>query len=455
LTATFPFRPTQNRSTVVAVAGLGAIVSFFTVLTHAANSWDYERWMVLVLAPLLFVIGAAIIAAVTRRDETRLTGLLLTALAVKMAASFVRYFVSFSLYGSGDSLRYDTIATEIANQFHRGESTLSSLLPVDQGTPFVDEFAGLIYAAMGPSRLGGFLVFSWIGFWGLFLFHRALLVGVPAADQRRYTMLVCFLPSLVFWPSSIGKEAVMMFSLGCCALGAARVIERRRGGWISLGAGLVVAYMVRPHVGVVVLAGLIVALMFRRRPGRSPVFGPVGRVVTVAVMVAVLAFVLGRAVDRLLPYQAQHATGIGAVGAVLDRAEAGTDDGGSQIDRPSPNNPLEYPKSSFTVLFRPTILEARSLSNVAAGLETTGLLACFVLGWRRLRTAASSAFHQPYILFCLVYTAVFTFAWSAFANLGALARQRVQVWPFLLILLALPLALGARDARPVQRFIPR
>ena len=153
---------------------------------------------------------------------------------MKLAASFVRYFVAFSLYGSGDASAYDSAGTEIAESFHRGELSLTDLLALRQGTRFIDDLTGLIYALTGPSRLGGFLVYSFIGFWGLFLFHRAARIGLPEGSQRRYALLVFFLPSLVFWPSSIGKEAVMMLSLGICAYGAARILERQGWGWICL-----------------------------------------------------------------------------------------------------------------------------------------------------------------------------------------------------------------------------
>jgi hypothetical protein len=435
-----------DRSDAVAVLGLVVIAGYFALLTWAVANWDYEHWMLIVLTPILLTVGALIIGSVTRHDAEPLTGLLVFALVVKLAASFVRYYVSFSLYGTSDAVRYDAAGIDIADSFHRSEITIVDLLSFRQGTRFVEDFTGAVYSLMGPSRLGGFLVFSFIGFWGLFLFHRAALIGVPDADQRRYAALVCLLPSLVFWPSSIGKEALMMLSLGCCAYGAARVLERRSGGWPALAAGVGLAYMVRPHVGVVVLAAIVVAVMFRRRRGR-PAFGPVGRVLVVAALVAALAFVLGRAVDRLLPITSE-ATGVEAVGEVLDRAETGTDEGGSEIDRPSPNNPLDYPSAAFSVLFRPTIVEANSAGDVFAALETSLLLALFVLGWRRVRNAFTSAFREPYILFCIVYTAVFTFAWSAFANLGALARQRVQAWPFLLILVAMPLVRSEKAAGP-------
>ena len=74
---------------------------------------------------------------------------------------------------------------------------------------------------IGPSRLGGFLVYTFIGYWGLVLFHHAARIGLPSLDERRYAMLLYFMPALVFWPSSIGKEAVMMLAIGCAAFGAA------------------------------------------------------------------------------------------------------------------------------------------------------------------------------------------------------------------------------------------
>jgi hypothetical protein len=440
-----------DRSDLVVGAGIVGVVAYFATLMWAIDAWAYDRWMVLVLAPILLAVGAVIIGAVTRHDAVPLTGLIITALVLKLAASFVRFFVAFELYGSGDALRYDENGSAIANAFHAGDASLGTLLSVGRGTIFMDDLTGIVYTVMGPSDLGGFLVFSWIGFWGLFLFHRAALIGFPEADQRRYALLVFFLPSLLFWPSSIGKESVMLLSLGLCAYGSARLLERRRGGWIVLVAGLGLGYLVRPHVPVVVLAALAVAILFRPRRGRTPLFGPLGRIVTVLVLMVGMAFALSEAVDRFLPQRGVEVTSevnVSVVGELLDRAESGTSDGGSEIDRPSPNNPFEYPKAVFTVLFRPTILEAGSAGNTVAALETTFILALAVVGWRRLKNVPATAFRRPYVLMCVVYTGIFTFAWSSFANLGALARQRVQVWPFVLLLLAVPAVTRIRASTP-------
>jgi hypothetical protein len=142
---------------------------------------------------------------------------------------------------------------------------------------------------------------------------------------------------------------------------------------------------------------------------------------------------------------------VDAVGALVERASTGTDSGGSEIDRPLPTNPLDYPYAAFTVLFRPTILEANSVATFVASIETMAVLGLFVLSWRRLANLPAVIVRRPYVLMCIVYTGIFAFAWSSFSNLGALARQRVQMWPFLLLLLAIPLVLDARKLRGMAR----
>ena len=273
-----------------------------------------------------------------------------------------------------------------------------------QGSRFIDDLTGLIYALTGPSRLGGFLVYSFIGFWGLFLFHRAALIGLPEGSQRRYALLVFFLPSLVFWPSSIGKEAVMMLSLGVCAYGAARILERQGWGWICLAAGRRAGlHGPAPRPG-------RRARRARRRgrvpPASQPAAGP-----RTGGPHGDRRGPDGGDGVRARPGGRPPAPAVGggrrtteAVGELLDRAATGLDEGGSEIDRPSPNNPLEYPGAVFSVLFRPTILEADTAGNVVAAAETTLVLALCVVSWKRLRNLPAMAFRRPYVLFCIVYT---------------------------------------------------
>src|SRR5207248_9478851 len=127
------------------------------------------------------------------------------------------------------------------------------------GTGFLNLLTGIVYVVMGPTKLGGFLLFSWLGFWGLYLCYRAFRIGCPEGNARRYAVLVFFLPSLLFWPSGIGKDAWMIFAVGLSAYGAARVLTRARGGFLLLCLGLAASGVGRPHVAALMVGGLALA----------------------------------------------------------------------------------------------------------------------------------------------------------------------------------------------------
>ncbi|MDQ3275311.1 MAG: hypothetical protein M3Q39_09870 [Actinomycetota bacterium] len=458
-------RPRADIADAVAIGGLALVAAYLGLLSYGLANWRYESWMLLVLMPFLMAVGFVIINAVTRLDDDPIRGLLVVAMAAKLGAAFVRYFVTFSLYGYGDASLYDERGTEIANAFHNGELSLGELVAFGQGTQFMRGATGFLYTLMGPTRLGGFVVFSWIGFWGLFLFYRALLIGCPEANHRRYALGVFLLPSLLFWPSSIGKEAVMMLALGLCAYGSARLLERRSLWWPTLLAGLGLCYVVRPHVAVVVLGALAVAVAFRRSRSSQATLGPFGRLLMVGIVAAGMSFVFASTVDRFLPTSEE--TGLGAAGQLLEKAEYGTstEETQSELRRENPeespdegtptvNSPLEYPEAVLSVLFRPWLFEARTAGDVVAALETTAVLLLAVLSWRRLKALPAIMFRRTYVLFCVVYAGIFTFAWSSFANVGALARQRSQLWPIVFVLLAVPPArdmAAARKAEYAQR----
>src|SRR5258705_5785030 len=106
-----------------------------------------------------------------------------------------------------------------------------------------------------------FLLFTWLGFIGCSLFYRAFVPAMPDADHRRYALLIFLWPTLLFWPSSIGKDCWMIFTLGIGALGAARVLVRRPGGYSLLTVGLLAGSIVRPHVALIELVAFALAFL--------------------------------------------------------------------------------------------------------------------------------------------------------------------------------------------------
>jgi hypothetical protein len=247
---------------------------------------------------------------------------------------------------------------------------------------------------------------------------------------------VFFLPSLLYWPSSIGKEAWMMFGLGISAFGAARILSGKAlRGLLITGVGLWLTAIVRPHVAGMVGLALLAAAVIRRPSENLRLLAPLAKMVTVAVL-AVAAIVLVSKTDEFLKKKGYEP--VRGVNSVLGDVSEQTGQGGSAFAPSIFESPVRAPVAVGTVLFRPLLFEAHNDQALAAAIEATFL---FLLSLARLPwifAAIRSIRRQPYVALCGAFTVIFIIGFSAVANFGLLARERVQLLPFYLVLLAIP-----------------
>lgn len=432
-TATSPWRAVAGAAALLG----GGLYAVGFVIGIATDSWNVLG--ALVVVPILTVLTIPLARRLARTErQPDLASIVMVAFAVKLIGALARYYVAFVAYsGSADATAYDRYGRMLAPAFRRGD--FSADLGKFPGTGFIRVLTGAVYAVVGTSRLGGFFVFSWIGFLGLLLFWRAFRIGVPGGDGRRYLFLVLFLPSLVFWPASIGKEAWMILALGICAYGAALVFGRSRsgvGGLIVL-VGLVAVGVVRPQLGLIVLAGLVFGAACNVARRRS-VLAPVGWIITGSVLIVVGLVVVAQAQSFLgvknLTQESVNQAITGVVGQ--------TSQGGSEFKPVVVRTPLDVPAATVTVLFRPFPFEAHSVFVAGTSLEGLLLLGLCIASWRRLRAIPRLLRASPYVAYSLAYVFAFIFAFSSFGNFGILARERSQVLPMLLVLLAVPAVTG-------------
>jgi hypothetical protein len=426
---------------------LPVVAVYVAVFVYAMERTTYDVWGALWVAPALIAISVPILLRFARGEPNpRIGRLLVMALVLKLAASIPRYYMVAYLYGYGDSYGYANTAIELRQDFLIGDFSLAPL-GVDSriGTQFVEIITGIVYTVIGPSFIGGFLFFSWISFWGLFFFYRAFRVGIPDGDTTRYALLVFLLPSMLFWPSSIGKEAWMTLALGIATYGSVLLLARRRGASIYLVAGLAGILAVRPHVAALVVAGLGFAYVLRGRSEQRGV--PLGRVRTVLGLVAI-GTVTFFVIRRVAAFFELEEFNLDTAAQTIEYAEGQSAQGGSEFSGGGLSI-SNLPINLITVLFRPFPFEVHNIPALLAALEGTVLMLLFVLSWPRLRTIPGRLRKQPYVTFCLTYTLLFCLVFSAFQNFGILARERVMVYPFVLVLLALPFAKA--DRRPQRR----
>jgi len=382
------------------------------------------------------ILGASVpvLARQARRERgEKVFVFLVFALVVKLLGGVLRHFVAFNVYGGvADAAEYHRWGVKLSAQFwegnfHTGFESLSS-------TDFIRYLTGIVYTIIGPNQLGGFLVFSWLGFWGLFMFYRAFQLCIPEGATRTYAKLVFFLPSLVFWPSSIGKEAWMMFSLGIAAYGVARALQKSPlRGLIIAGAGMWLAALVRPHVAGLVGVALVVGFVVRRSRVELRHFAPVVKGLTVCLVVVVAGLLVART-DRFLTNESDIDTSRG-VGSVLTEVSERTGQGGSEFAPSILQSPLRAPVAVTTVLFRPLAFDAHNVQSLIAAIEGTFLLLLSVFRISWIVGAFRSLRKMPYVAFVFAFTTLFLIAFSSVANFGLLARERVQLLPLYLVLL--------------------
>ena len=427
--------PTPREAT--AWLWFGAAAVYIVVLTAGMSRVSYDVWGALVLGPILAALSLPVIRKAVRHDDPTLVTLFTVAFVAKLAGAVARYLITFNAYGAADADEYHVAGSELAHGFWSGDfgAVFARQVPDLVGTEFIRLVTGLLYVVTGPTRLGGFLVFAVLSFWGLFFFARALRIGFPEADHRRYAWLVLFLPSLVYWPSSIGKEAWMCFTLGLATYGVALILSHQPLGYPYAGLGLAGTAMVRPHVTMLCLVALFMGYVLRRRSWRQSMFGPVGKVTGIVVLLMVGGFALG-ATARFFALDAVDSQ---AVDSVLTYTENQSEQGGSEFESTRATSPAQYPLATVTVLFRPFPWEAGNSQAFGAAAEGALLIVVCAVSWRRLVRLPGFFWRTPYVVYCLAFTAMFIFAFSSISNFGILTRQRTQLFPFFLVLLSLPL----------------
>jgi hypothetical protein len=354
-------------------------------------------------------------------------------LAAKVAGSMIRYTIMGDLYGddAGDFNRYFENGTRLASMIRSGA------LPEEAsatGTPFMDFISGVVYAALPSHIVLGFLVFAGFAFVGALLMLRAFQLAVPEGDHRRFALCVFFLPTMLFWPSSIGKEAWLVFTLGLASYGAARVLKRERYGYLILLAGTAGAFQVRPHMGALFAVSFAAAFLLRfRDPDVKK--GAVGWVIGLVVVALGAGYLASSFGEELPRDESVEGSATDQIFAETDRR---TSQGGSAYESRPVRSPADLLNALITVPFRPFPNEAHNRQAQFTSLEGVFLLLLVLVSVSRLATLPGMVMRRPFVALAAAYSVGFIIAFSNVGNFGILTRQRAQLLPFLLILLCLP-----------------
>ena len=417
----------------VAVVGLVLIVGYLWKLMQVAATGSYEAWSGMLLIPVVILLNVPLLLRAGRRDpDPRFLQLLVLAFVAKLAATAARWVMAFVLYNGSDARLYSIEGARLAEAYRQWDFG-ADIGREFIGTGFMRVATGAIYVITGPSFYLAWLLFSLFGFWGTYFLYRAFRVEVPDGNARRYALLLLFLPSMLFWPAGLGKEAFITFGIGLMAYGSALLLSGYRTWAVPLLIGMAATAVVRPHITAALFTALMLAWFLRKRLRPANELTPLTYVGGAVLILAAGALVASSAASFL----GLDSLTVSGVDSAISSTTELTDEGGSTFTPAAVHGPQDLPLAAFTVVFRPMFFEATNPQMMLAALEGTLLLGLVALSWRSLVKLPGRLRRQPYLILCIVYTIVFVYAFSNFGNFGILTRQRVQVLPFVLVFLAL------------------
>ena len=386
---------------------------------------------------------------VIRRESDRWIRLIIAAaLPAKLVGTAAYYYVIQDVYGTGDVSRYVANGGELAPIIRSGS------LP-DQareiGTPFMDFLVGVAFAIFGSNEIVGYLVFSMLSLVGMYLFFLAFRLGFPEGDHRRYAAMIFLLPTMVFWPSTIGKEPWLVFAFGVAAYGAARAFRSGQVGYVLVGLGTAGVFAIRPHMAALLALSIGAAFAVRIRDKTTRV-SLVGWVASLVVITSGAVYVLINFSDEISGEDADQGVSVTervltSTDSIFERTTTMTTRGGSEFESRPVRNPIDLAHALVTVPFRPFFFEAHNRQAQLASLEGLVLLLLVLHSLPRMRNLWQWATRRAYVMLASTYTIGFVIAFSNVGNFGILTRQRAQLIPFLIVLLALPHLSPAKHSR--------
>ncbi len=425
--------------------GIALLAGFMLICGFYFNSMAIDVWTAILVFMFLMFGSVPIFRYIARAEASPwLFKLLFLGLLAKLGMSMARYYVIFTTYkGQGDAGLYLETGIEFARRWREG----IPIYPLDRMSHYpiearrVADFTGYLCILLGASRYAVFFVFSAICYTGQVLMVRAFMMAVPEADSRRYAMLVLFLPSVMFWPSSVGKESLMLGLIGLISYGAGLLLapKPRLSGIVFFAAGLALSILIRPHIALMGIGGLGAALVIGAIGSRGGMTSG-ERAIRIVGLVVVVGLAGGASTAAAGLFQ-QQAGSEGKLDAsttsnALSSVAKQTSIGGSAFTPVQASNPLLVPLAVVSVLIRPFPWEAKSVNSLVAASEGLLLALLIVLGRKRIRSIFRLGFRRPFIVFSGVFTIVFVVAFSFVGNFGILARQRTIMIPSVLVFLA-------------------
>ena len=331
-----------------------------------------------------------------------------------------------------DEIGHDWTARQIAQHLVHGEFALATdyFGVGNHGYQFVlGVFYALTHAPMVITRA----INGSLGFWAMLTMLETLCRSTGCARVPTWTIaMTAGLPSAAFWTTANLKEGPILWGISMMLSLVTHYDRplRSRDTLLLPLAGLLTVGLFRPHIAAAWLTGIASAVLICRR-----------RIVTAAVcgVCIIAAFVL---LQAAAPKRMDTARDAGFVVMLEESYETRDHIGGSAIQQNQ--TPIPIASGLLLIFLRPLPYECNDLASVLAGSEVWVISLIVLFGWLRLRGRIRLC-EIPLIVASLIALLLLSFFFSYTYNMGLMVRQRLQAFPALIALAAVPYLVSSRQ----------
>ena len=254
------------------------------------------------------------------------------------------------------------------------------------------------------------------------MFCKAFEKNFPGAELKKYAAWLLFWPSLWFWPSSIGKDALILLATALVVYGFAA--RQSKIKWFALVLGLALAAIIRPQVAGILVVSVGVAHWISPGKQWSGIRYFQGFLILVVLLLVLRHGLSSVGIDQF---------DVDDFRGYLEAVSRHSSEGQSAIGTPGLSL-IGIPLAVVNILFRPFPWEALNPLAAAASLEMIVFWSVFLVRRKRIGALAAQWRLNKLLRLALPLTILYVIALGlAAGNLGIIARQRIHVMPLLFI----------------------
>ena len=345
------------------------------------------------------------------------------------ALIWILFSVCFGITGSDANSLWNMgkeWADKLGSKDYAG--VLSGLL--SGGNNSYSAFVGSIYYGVDISKTAMLALNAFMAFWGSLTLVRIIYYRNPMAASKEIVLplFLIFTPSVVYWSSSNLKAGILYWAV--CQVFAFMVPRKSlKQSWHSSSLFLVggfVGMLLRPHTALIWFGAVLMVKM------TQPKFVKYG------MGIILLAFLYDAHIHEIrtnVNFSSLKETISKAdflMKGLVKRRKPSTFDYGE-------SGPIPVASGAVNAFFRPFIWRFHKLSALLSSLEIWTISLGILFLWGRMTKGEWKVMlRDPVIQVSFLVLIPFSFLFTYFPNEGLIARQRVHLFPALLVLFAMP-----------------